>query len=118
MVEPHDSNELFPNERATAPGCQFNANPQDATDTTTGGAADSGERSAGDHRLPAFVVVAVIDHCACEAPPAIAESWARADGRRLANALGGPGARLSAARSDLGVHASSFAGRPSSRAAS
>ena len=40
-VEQGVSNELFPNERATAPGCQFNANPEDATDTTTGGAADT-----------------------------------------------------------------------------
>jgi len=40
-VEQGVSNELFPNERATAPGCQFNANPEDATDTTTGGAPDT-----------------------------------------------------------------------------
>jgi CxxC motif-containing protein (DUF1111 family) len=40
-VEQGVSNELFPNERATAPGCQFNANPEDATNTTTGGAADT-----------------------------------------------------------------------------
>jgi CxxC motif-containing protein (DUF1111 family) len=40
-VEQGVSNELFANERATAPGCQFNAGPEDATDTTTGGAADT-----------------------------------------------------------------------------
>jgi CxxC motif-containing protein (DUF1111 family) len=40
-VEQGVSNELFPNERATAPGCQFNTNPEDATDTTTGGAPDT-----------------------------------------------------------------------------
>jgi len=40
-VEQGVSNELFPNERATASGCQFNANPEDATDTTTGGAPDT-----------------------------------------------------------------------------
>jgi len=40
-VEQGVSNELFPNERATAPGCQFNGNPEDATDTTTGEAPDT-----------------------------------------------------------------------------
>ncbi len=40
-VEQGVSNELFPNERATAPGCEFNPTPEDATDTTTGGAADT-----------------------------------------------------------------------------
>lgn len=45
-VEQGVSNELFPNERATAPGCQFNTGPEDATDTTTGGAADTTEFAA------------------------------------------------------------------------
>jgi CxxC motif-containing protein (DUF1111 family) len=40
-VEQGVSNELFPNERATAAGCQYNGGPEDATDTTTGGAADT-----------------------------------------------------------------------------
>jgi len=40
-VEQGVSNELFPNERSTATGCQFNANPEDATNTTTGGAPDT-----------------------------------------------------------------------------
>jgi len=40
-VEQGVSNELFPNERATAAGCQYNASPEDATDTTTGGAPDT-----------------------------------------------------------------------------
>jgi CxxC motif-containing protein (DUF1111 family) len=40
-VEQGVSNELFPNERGTSAGCQFNPGPEDATDTTTGGAADT-----------------------------------------------------------------------------
>src|SRR5207253_637328 len=40
-VEQGVSNELFPNERATAPGCQYNAGPEDATDAESGGAADT-----------------------------------------------------------------------------
>lgn len=40
-VEQGVSNELFNNERSVAPGCEFNAGPEDATDTTTGGAADT-----------------------------------------------------------------------------
>jgi len=40
-VEQGVSNELFPNERGTTTGCQYNANPEDATDTTTGGAPDT-----------------------------------------------------------------------------
>jgi CxxC motif-containing protein (DUF1111 family) len=40
-VEQGVSNELFPNERATAAGCQFNATPEDATDLVTGEAGDT-----------------------------------------------------------------------------
>ena len=40
-VEQGVSNELFGNERSAVTGCVFNANPEDATDTTTGGAADT-----------------------------------------------------------------------------
>jgi CxxC motif-containing protein (DUF1111 family) len=40
-VEQGVSNELFNNERAAASGCVFNSNPEDATDTTTGGAPDT-----------------------------------------------------------------------------
>jgi CxxC motif-containing protein (DUF1111 family) len=40
-VEQGVSNELFPNERATAPGCQYNAVPEDSTDLATGGAPDT-----------------------------------------------------------------------------
>jgi CxxC motif-containing protein (DUF1111 family) len=40
-VEQGVSNELFPNERSAVAGCVFNSNPEDATDTTTGGAADT-----------------------------------------------------------------------------
>jgi CxxC motif-containing protein (DUF1111 family) len=40
-VEQGVSNELFPNERGTAAGCQYNPGPEDATDTTTGGAGDT-----------------------------------------------------------------------------
>jgi len=40
-VEQGVSNELFPNERATTTGCEFNANPEDATDTTSGEAPDT-----------------------------------------------------------------------------
>ncbi len=40
-VEQGVSNELFPNERSAVAGCVFNSDPEDATDTTTGGAADT-----------------------------------------------------------------------------
>src|ERR1051325_976063 len=40
-VEQGISNEMFPTERDETPGCVFNSNPEDATDTTTGGAADT-----------------------------------------------------------------------------
>src|SRR5262249_31606303 len=40
-VEQGVSNELFPNERSAVAGCVFNGSPEDATDTTTGGAADT-----------------------------------------------------------------------------
>jgi CxxC motif-containing protein (DUF1111 family) len=40
-VEQGVSNELFPNERSAVAGCVFNASPEDATDATTGGAADT-----------------------------------------------------------------------------
>ena len=40
-VEQGVSNELFNNERSAVAGCVFNSNPEDATDTTTGGAADT-----------------------------------------------------------------------------
>jgi CxxC motif-containing protein (DUF1111 family) len=40
-VEQGVSNELFNNERSATAGCVFNSNPEDATDTTTGGAADT-----------------------------------------------------------------------------
>jgi CxxC motif-containing protein (DUF1111 family) len=40
-VEQGVSNEVFPNERATATGCQYNAGPEDATDLATGGAPDT-----------------------------------------------------------------------------
>lgn len=40
-VEQGVSNELFGNERSAVAGCVFNANPEDATDTTTGGAGDT-----------------------------------------------------------------------------
>ncbi len=40
-VEQGVSNELFINERSAVAGCAFNASPEDATDTTTGGAADT-----------------------------------------------------------------------------
>jgi CxxC motif-containing protein (DUF1111 family) len=40
-VEQGVSNELFNNERSAATGCVFNSNPEDATDTTTGGAPDT-----------------------------------------------------------------------------
>jgi len=40
-VEQGVSNELFPNERATAAGCQFNAGPEDATDPTSGEPGDT-----------------------------------------------------------------------------
>jgi CxxC motif-containing protein (DUF1111 family) len=40
-VEQGVSNEMFVNERSAAAGCVFNTNPEDATDTTTGGAADT-----------------------------------------------------------------------------
>lgn len=40
-VEQGVSNELFANERSAASGCVFNAGPEDATDTTTGGAPDT-----------------------------------------------------------------------------
>jgi CxxC motif-containing protein (DUF1111 family) len=40
-VEQGVSNELFNNERSATAGCVFNTNPEDATDTTTGGAADT-----------------------------------------------------------------------------
>ncbi|HEY0480382.1 MAG TPA: di-heme oxidoredictase family protein [Kofleriaceae bacterium] len=39
-VEQGVSNEVFPNERSPVTGCQFNTNPEDATDTTTGGSGD------------------------------------------------------------------------------
>jgi CxxC motif-containing protein (DUF1111 family) len=40
-VEQGVSNELFPNERSAVAGCAFNSSPEDATDTTTGSAADT-----------------------------------------------------------------------------
>jgi CxxC motif-containing protein (DUF1111 family) len=40
-VEQGVSNELFNNERSATTGCVFNSNPEDATDTTTGGAPDT-----------------------------------------------------------------------------
>jgi len=40
-VEQGVSNEVFGNERATAPGCQYNVGPEDATDPVTGGAGDT-----------------------------------------------------------------------------
>jgi CxxC motif-containing protein (DUF1111 family) len=40
-VEQGVSNEIFPNERATAPGCQYNANPEDSTDIESGEAPDT-----------------------------------------------------------------------------
>jgi len=40
-VEQGVSNELFPNERATATGCQFNAGPEDATDPVSGEPGDT-----------------------------------------------------------------------------
>jgi CxxC motif-containing protein (DUF1111 family) len=40
-VEQGVSNEIFPNERATASGCQYNAGPEDATDPATGTAPDT-----------------------------------------------------------------------------
>jgi len=40
-VEQGVSNELFGNERSAVAGCVFNSNPEDATDTTTGGAGDT-----------------------------------------------------------------------------
>jgi CxxC motif-containing protein (DUF1111 family) len=40
-VEQGVSNELFPNDRAATEGCNFNGTPEDATDLTTGGAADT-----------------------------------------------------------------------------
>lgn len=45
-VEQGVSNELFPEERATEPGCQYNGTPEDATNTTTGDAADTTEFAA------------------------------------------------------------------------
>lgn len=40
-VEQGVSNELFPEERNTRPGCQFNASPEDATNIATGEAPDT-----------------------------------------------------------------------------
>jgi CxxC motif-containing protein (DUF1111 family) len=40
-VEQGVSNELFANERSAVSGCMFNPGPEDATDTTTGGAPDT-----------------------------------------------------------------------------
>ncbi|HEU4729203.1 MAG TPA: di-heme oxidoredictase family protein [Kofleriaceae bacterium] len=40
-VEQGVSNELFPNERATAAGCQFNPGPEDATDPVSGEPGDT-----------------------------------------------------------------------------
>jgi CxxC motif-containing protein (DUF1111 family) len=40
-VEQGVSNEVFNNERSAVNGCVFNSNPEDATDTTTGGAPDT-----------------------------------------------------------------------------
>jgi CxxC motif-containing protein (DUF1111 family) len=40
-VEQGVSNEVFPNERSTATGCQYNAGPEDATNAETGEAPDT-----------------------------------------------------------------------------
>jgi CxxC motif-containing protein (DUF1111 family) len=45
-VEQGVSNELFPEERATQPGCEYNGSPEDATNTTTGEAGDTTEFAA------------------------------------------------------------------------
>lgn len=45
-VEQGVSNELFPEERNTHPGCQFNASPEDATDILTGAAPDTASFAA------------------------------------------------------------------------
>jgi CxxC motif-containing protein (DUF1111 family) len=80
-VEQGVSNEIFPNERGTSPGCQFNSSPEDATVLVVGGTPSASKYSSDTVNFAAFMRLSA-------APAATTSSASQVNGRNLFNSIG------------------------------